>query len=212
MTTQNFTQEEEKKLIGMYFYLQDIMIDITSCYHSIHSISKFMNGEEYKFLVNDGKRVVFTNQSLNTESLGSGVRIPFHSLVISICKLCETISNPDLKALLARLDSSIEEKFSEFYNKFYTDSLKEYRNKYVAHPLNHPNKSKGEFLTFNELEVYVKKILNVQANLSIHAFCEYVDNFYSSNNMLSQNICNLIHKFAVKLETEFNKKLERKNL
>lgn len=129
------------KLEKMYFYMQDIMVEIVSCANLVQMLYDFYKKSEHSCLVENQSVTVSVDESFDKKIFITNLRVPFHTLVINIFKLGELIvQNQEL--IRTYFKSDTKSKLDEFRKKYFTDKLKNYRNKYVAH---HRDNKKHDF-------------------------------------------------------------------
>ncbi|WGE46607.1 integron-associated HEPN domain-containing protein [Actinobacillus equuli] len=203
------SEEDKFKLEKMYFYMQDIMMEMVSCHTLIHMLCDFHKGRSYSFFQEYEKITVSVPNNINPNVFMMNVRVPFHILVINIFKLGELIKQN--QALLRKsLNDETKSKFEEFKKKYFTDDLIEYRNKYVAH---HRDNKKDDFLNYNELINFLAKILGEADPKQIDwdSFLNYSDNFYTTDSSKkSSTICQIIYDLHIEMQAILGRKLNRK--
>ena len=120
--TQNISEEDQKKICAMFFYLQDISLELQACSNILHQIKEKLEDSEENVL-----------------ALATLSRVIFNYTVINVFKAGELIYNN--QGFIKDYFPKSLEKLNKFKSEFWTNDLKNYRNKYVAH---HSDKKKKE--------------------------------------------------------------------
>ena len=189
---QNISKEEQKKICAMFFYLQDISLELQVC-------SNILNQAAIK-LKTEGK--------VDIISLASLARMVFNYTVINVFKVGELIEK-NQGFIKTYFPKSIE-GLNGFRKKFYTEDLKAYRSKYVAH---HLDTDTNSFLSREELLKLMCSILEINnANEMIEGLVKYMSNFYGKSNYSKEDIDTLsylIHNLSLEISDDLKIELKR---
>jgi hypothetical protein len=206
---QNLSEDDKNKLEKMYFYMQDIMIEMVSCSTLIQMLYDFHNGREYAFYTEYEKVILTVPKSIDRNIFMTNVRVPFHLLVVNVFKLGELI-NQNQRFLKDYLGDEIKSKLDSFKKKYFTSDVVIYRNKYVAH---HRNNETKDFLSYEELTDLLGRILGVSdsRNINWSSFLKYSQNFYTQvESKKAETICQIIYELHPEIEKHLGRKLDRK--
>lgn len=193
------SESDKKKLIDIFFYLQDARIEISSCYSLIIMSKLFLEMKEYKeYIEKTGKLVILYPTEDKPLAFTAVVRVALHNLIINIFKISELIEK---NQRILKKTPNTNLKLNKFRSKYFTDDLKKYRNKYVAH---HFDKKEGELVPLQQLKSYLANILSLKdfdSEIEISKIIDYVKNFYTPcENLNRNNITGIIQQFAQEIE------------
>ena len=211
MINNSISSQDKNTLTKLYFYMQDASIEIESCVSLLYIAEKFINGESYREMIREDKYLVISPSEGSLHAYVTMSRVAFHNIVINIFKLSELFEK---KQRILNLIPEFRDAANNFRKDFFTDELKFYRNKYVAH---HSDKEQqNDFLSLDQLKACFCKIIGIkeeQFNSNINTvfpyLLKYAENFYSKSNKNSKQICQIIHQSKYEIETKLGCQLNR---
>lgn len=177
--TSNLDKETEDKIIALYFYLQDACLEICCCVDLMHIVKSFLEKGKYQEYIEElGVIAVLEPIEDKRNAFVSIARVAFHNLIINIFKIAELIKeNQRILKYIPRANKGL----NEFRKVFWTDDLREYRNKYVAH---HSDKDNKNPVPLDDLKGYVARILGLNdsnGKFGIMDFINYAEKFYTKD-------------------------------
>ena len=195
--TQNISEEDQKKICAMFFYLQDISLELQACSNILHQIKEKLEDSEENVL-----------------ALATLSRVIFNYTVINVFKAGELIYNN--QGFIKDYFPKSLEKLNKFKSEFWTNNLKNYRNKYVAH---HSDKKKKEredtspFLSRGELLKLMCRILKIDnESKMIEGLVRYMSKLYNKSNFLEgdkDTLCYTINNLSSEIKGDLKIELER---
>lgn len=195
--TQNISEEDQKKICAMFFYLQDISLELQACSNILHQIKEKLEDSEENVL-----------------ALATLSRVIFNYTVINVFKAGELIYNN--QGFIKDYFPKSLEKLNKFKSEFWTNDLKNYRNKYVAH---HSDKKKKEredtspFLSRGELLKLMFRILKIDnESKMIEGLVRYMSKLYNKSNFLEgdkDTLCYTINNLSSEIKGDLKIELER---
>ena len=202
--------KQKESLVKLYFYMQDVVIEIESCVSLLYMAENFIKGEEYKDLIGDKCLIIFPSKG-SVSAYVAISRVAFHNIIINIFKLIELFEK---KQKLLNLIPNFRDRANKFRKEFDTLELRYYRNKYVAH---HSDRNRQDaFLSLEELKEYFCKIIGMQVeqlNEEVKDvfpyLLKYAEKFYSKSNKNSEQICRGIRDSKEEIELLLGCKLDR---
>lgn len=151
----------KNKLSKLFFYLQDISCEIQSSYGILQIVESTLDDSIPRETVtfNDFKHsYTFQILNKNNEVVKTMAKIALQTTILGICKILEVIRNPDLKILLDKYCPNSYKRLDTIINQRYSNHMRDYRNKYVAHPL---DKKNNDFLSLTQIHALLAKILEI---------------------------------------------------
>jgi len=152
---------DEIKLSKLFFYLQDISCEIQSSYGILQIVESTLNDSIPKETVtfNEFKdSYTFKILNKNDQVIRTMAKIALQTTILGICRIAEVITNPELKTLLNKYCPISSKRLDTIIIQRCSPQMKQYRNKYVAHPLDLKN---NDFLSLTQIHDLLANILDI---------------------------------------------------
>lgn len=174
--------QSSQKLSQLFFYLQDISLELQSS-SALLEITKSIY-DDAPFRVNLEENVFAEYQitflkPINPQTLNTLPKLALHSIILNICKFFEAVKNSGCSKLLKEYCPKTLIRFNRMISEMYSDDIKDYRNQYLAHPINNQTKN---FASRSELIDLLKKILDISDinQLSIYDLLTFIQKLFNT--------------------------------
>lgn len=154
--------DEKRKLLNLFFYLQDVSQEIQSAFGIMQIVESTLDPTIPKESVTFTEfKNTYTVHILNgnPQIIKTMAKVALQTTIINICRISEAVNNPEIKMLFAKYCPISYKRLDVFIEKRYTSHVKQYRNKYAAHPI---NRTTDEFLSLKEIFSLMEKILKIK--------------------------------------------------
>lgn len=175
--------QSSQKLSQLFFYLQDISLELQSS-SALLQITKSIY-DDAPFRVNLEENVFAEYQMtflkpINPQTLNTLPKLALHSIILNICKFAEAVTKSGCGKLLKEYCPKSLTRFNRMISEMYSDAIKEYRNRYLAHPINNQT---NNFASRSELIELLKKILDISNinQLSIYDLLTFIQKLFHTN-------------------------------
>ncbi len=193
------TEKDKNKIIDVYFYLQDASIEISSCASLIVMANSFLKHKEYREYIEQTGQVAILYPFEGTPmAFTTMARVALHNLIINIFKICELIQNR--QEVLKNIPET-NKKLNEFKKKYFTNDLKNYRNKYVAHHLDEKEKWLVPLSKLKDTLARILGLQNFDEEFEISSLVSFAQNFHLNDQEKNTNtITGIIHQSSKEIQ------------
>ncbi|ENX58139.1 MULTISPECIES: integron-associated HEPN domain-containing protein [Acinetobacter] len=184
MKESTISKEEHEKLSQLYFFLQDISLELQADSAIFNIVEQTYDNKEFVMFEDNvsAKGIPLIHVGLgafNKNVLPILAKVAFQNIILCICRAYEAVNNTNSGKILNKYCPKSLRILHKQLNDSY-DNVVGFRNSYVAHPLDGETKN---FVPVDQLVAQSKKIIGVSEDkkISIGDFLNYVKKLHFMN-------------------------------
>jgi len=171
-TAINISEKDNLRISQLFFYLQDISLELQACSAILEIVDKTYDNNEVE-IFKDKEIIHLKLNKINLNVLPFMAKISHQNIILNICRFAEAIKKSGCGKLLNTYCPESQKRFNIFLKDYYTDEIIKYRNCYIAHPMDNDT---NDFIPYKELIELSARTLHIKTleNLTIGDFLDFL--------------------------------------